>query len=109
MLPPSVPRFWICTPPTSRAASTSIGSRSPTIGATAIMAVYVVERTDHETVVTHRDRAQLVERPDVEEALRGASVPKLSATYTSVAPAIGVRFSWRRIVERFVDSVEAVS
>ncbi len=32
MLPPSVPRFWICGPPTNRAALTSIGTRAFTSG-----------------------------------------------------------------------------
>ena len=35
-LPPRVPRFWICTPPISRAAATSIGRRFCTSGDLAI-------------------------------------------------------------------------
>ena len=48
MLPPSVPRFCICAPPTSRAAATSIGNRL-LITFDAINSRYVVRaptRTD---------------------------------------------------------------
>ena len=39
MLPPIVPRFWICAPPISRAAATSIGSVRPHERATAMISV----------------------------------------------------------------------
>ena len=69
-LPPSVPRFWIWTPPTSRAALTSIGRRRRTSARTDEVGVGR-QRADAERRLRAARCAQRVEAPEVEESRRG--------------------------------------
>ena len=68
-LPPIVPRCWICAAPIVAAASTSAGRCSRQIGERR-MSVYVRERAELHGVAADRDPAQLVEPPQVDDALR---------------------------------------
>ena len=86
-LPPRVPRFWICTPPISRAAATSIGRRFCTSG-DRLMPVKVasapIDRTSPRISIRRMESSGQRFRNRV-----SLSVPKFSATYKSVQPAIG--------------------
>ena len=68
-LPPIVPRFWICAAPIVAAASTSAGRCSRQIGERRI-SVYVVSAPSSTVLAADRDPAQLVEPPQVDDALR---------------------------------------
>ena len=68
MLPPSVPRFWICAAPMVAAASTSAG-RCSRQTADRRISVYVVSAPIDTRVAVDGDPAQLVEAPQVEHPL----------------------------------------
>ena len=79
MLPPSVPRFWICAAPTSAAIAASTGACSATSGLRRSSA-YVEVGAEDERALLDPDPAQLVERAEVEVSARvgdaGRSAPR---------------------------------
>ena len=68
MLPPMVPRFWIWTAPMVAAASASTGRCAATSGG-ATQVGLGAQRADDERTRPTRDAPQLVEPPDVQQAL----------------------------------------
>ena len=69
MLPPSVPRFWICAAPIVAAASTSAG-RCSRHSAERRISVYVVRAPRTSASGLERDAAQLVDARQVEHPIR---------------------------------------
>src|SRR5476649_580704 len=86
-LPPRVPRFWIWTPPTSRAAAASIGSHRRTSGE-LIRSRWVANAP----IASMSPRTSMVRSRSSPHRFRkrmSFNVPKLSDTKRSVHPAIG--------------------
>ena len=69
MLPPSVPRFWICAAPIVAAASTSAGQMLAAERGAADVGVRR-QRAEDDRIAIERDAAQLVEPPQVDHPLR---------------------------------------